>query len=279
MAEPMSRALRATGRHGGAARPRRCCCWHGVFQLGLPGGLPVAHGAGGLSHRRRAAGRHRHARRHARAGHCRRTLPLQQLVELARQLAAGRHGAKRRCRLAVLALHVGRQALRAARCRWRLAAGDRRHRRQRRLRFRAARHRGASARWPAGCRRWAFPTLAWREVLALLPVAASCVVIIIAQSAATSRSFAQRHGETVDVNRDLLGLSAANAAAACSGAFVVNGSPTQTAHGRPGRRAQPAGAVDLRRRDAWRAAVADAARCSTCRAACWRHWCSPSRCA
>ena len=66
-------------------------------------------------------------------------------------------------------------------------------------------------------------------MLALLPVAASCVVMIIAQSAATSRSFAQRHGETVDANRDLLGLSAANAAAACSGAFVVNGSPTQTA--------------------------------------------------
>jgi sulfate permease, SulP family len=73
------------------------------------------------------------------------------------------------------------------------------------------------------------PTLAWREVASLLPVAASCVVMIIAQSAATSRSFAQRHGDTVDANRDLLGLSAANAAAACSGAFVVNGSPTQTA--------------------------------------------------
>ncbi len=53
--------------------------------------------------------------------------------------------------------------------------------------------------------------------------------MIVAQSAATSRSFAQRHGETVDANRDLLGLSAANAAAACSGSFVVNGSPTQTA--------------------------------------------------
>jgi MFS superfamily sulfate permease-like transporter len=53
--------------------------------------------------------------------------------------------------------------------------------------------------------------------------------MIVAQSAATSRSFAQRHGETVNVNGDLLGLSAANAAAACSGSFVVNGSPTQTA--------------------------------------------------
>lgn len=73
------------------------------------------------------------------------------------------------------------------------------------------------------------PDVGWREVLALLPVAASCVVVIVAQSAATARSFAQRHGEVDDFNRDLLGLAAANAAAGVSGAFVVNGSPTQTA--------------------------------------------------
>jgi sulfate permease, SulP family len=60
-------------------------------------------------------------------------------------------------------------------------------------------------------------------------VAASCFVMIIAQSAATSRIFALRHREPVDEDADILGLSAANAAAAMSGAFVVNGSPTQTA--------------------------------------------------
>lgn len=73
------------------------------------------------------------------------------------------------------------------------------------------------------------PDVGWREVPALLPLAASCVIVIVAQSAATARSFAQRHGETEDFNRDLIGLAAANAAAGCSGAFVVNGSPTQTA--------------------------------------------------
>jgi MFS superfamily sulfate permease-like transporter len=56
-------------------------------------------------------------------------------------------------------------------------------------------------------------------------------VIIVAQSAAASRVFALRHHERVDANADLLGLAAANAAAAISGAFVVNGSPTQTAMG------------------------------------------------
>jgi sulfate permease, SulP family len=73
------------------------------------------------------------------------------------------------------------------------------------------------------------PSVTWSEILALLPVAASCFVIIIAQSAATSYGFAARFQESVDEDADILGLSAANIGAAFSGAFVVNGSPTQTA--------------------------------------------------
>ena len=38
-----------------------------------------------------------------------------------------------------------------------------------------------------------------------------------------------RHGDRLDENADLVGLGAANVAAALSGTFVVNGSPTQTA--------------------------------------------------
>ncbi len=72
------------------------------------------------------------------------------------------------------------------------------------------------------------PDVSWSETLAVLPVAMSCFVMIIAQSAATSRVYALRHQERVDENADILGLAAANAAAAVSGAFVVNGSPTQT---------------------------------------------------
>jgi sulfate permease, SulP family len=79
----------------------------------------------------------------------------------------------------------------------------------------------------------------WSEILALLPVAASCCVMIITQSAATSRVFAERYREHVDENANILGLSAANAAAALSGTFVVNGSPTQTAMAdRAGARSQ-----------------------------------------
>jgi MFS superfamily sulfate permease-like transporter len=82
---------------------------------------------------------------------------------------------------------------------------------------------------PGGLPSLRLPDVSWDEALALLPVAGSCFVMIIAQSAATSRVYAQRYSERVDENADILGLAAANAAAAVSGAFVVNGSPTQTA--------------------------------------------------
>ncbi len=82
---------------------------------------------------------------------------------------------------------------------------------------------------PGGVPSFALPDVTWRESLAVLPVAASCFVMIIAQSAATSRVFAARHHERIDEDADILGLSAANVAAAVSGTFVVNGSPTQTA--------------------------------------------------
>ena len=92
---------------------------------------------------------------------------------------------------------------------------------------------------PGGLPSIGLPDVTWSEVLALLPVAASCFVMIIAQSAATSRVFAVRYHERVDEDADILGLSAANLAAAVSGTFVVNGSPTQTAMAdRPARAAR-----------------------------------------
>jgi high affinity sulfate transporter 1 len=73
------------------------------------------------------------------------------------------------------------------------------------------------------------PNVNWRDVEPLISVAASCVVVIVAQSAATARFYAVRHQQRIDENADLIGLSAANVAAALSGTYVVNGSPTQTA--------------------------------------------------
>ena len=71
--------------------------------------------------------------------------------------------------------------------------------------------------------------MSWKEVELLLTVSASCALMILTQSAATSRIYAAKHYQEVNENNDLFGLSAANAAAALSGGFVVNGSPTQTA--------------------------------------------------
>jgi sulfate permease, SulP family len=82
---------------------------------------------------------------------------------------------------------------------------------------------------PGGLPSIRLPAVTWSDVLALVPVSASCFVMIIAQSAATARGFAVRYHEKIDTDADILGLSAANLAAAVSGTFVVNGSPTQTA--------------------------------------------------
>jgi sulfate permease, SulP family len=53
-------------------------------------------------------------------------------------------------------------------------------------------------------------------------------VVILAQSAATSRAYAGKYEEPFSEDTDLVGLGAANVAAALSGTFVVNGSPTKT---------------------------------------------------
>ena len=70
--------------------------------------------------------------------------------------------------------------------------------------------------------------IAWSDIVKVLPTAISCFVLIVAQSAATSRSFAFKHGDKVDINRDIVGLGGANLAAGLTGTFVVNGSPTKT---------------------------------------------------
>ncbi|MGZ4594769.1 MAG: SulP family inorganic anion transporter [Actinomycetes bacterium] len=70
--------------------------------------------------------------------------------------------------------------------------------------------------------------ITWSDVPKVLAVAFSCFILIVAQSAATSRSFAMKHGDRADINRDVVGLAGANLAAGLTGTFVVNGSPTKT---------------------------------------------------
>jgi sulfate permease, SulP family len=68
----------------------------------------------------------------------------------------------------------------------------------------------------------------WSDASGLLATSASMFLVILAQSAATSRAYAVKYGEEFVENDDLLGLSAANLAAGLSSTFVVNGSPTKT---------------------------------------------------
>lgn len=65
-------------------------------------------------------------------------------------------------------------------------------------------------------------------LMKLVPMAFSIFVVILAQSAATSRAYATRYDESFNENTDLVGLSLANVGAALTGTFVVNGSPTKT---------------------------------------------------
>ncbi|HEV2537781.1 MAG TPA: SulP family inorganic anion transporter [Streptosporangiaceae bacterium] len=81
---------------------------------------------------------------------------------------------------------------------------------------------------PRGLPRLGLPALGWHDAETLLGAAVAMFVVILAQSAATSRAYAAKYEEPFSEATDLAGLAAANAAAAFSGTFVVNGSPTKT---------------------------------------------------
>ena len=81
---------------------------------------------------------------------------------------------------------------------------------------------------PRGLPHLGLPALGWHDAAMLIGTAVSLFVVILAQSAATSRAYAGKYEEPFSQDTDLVGLGAANLAAALSGTFVVNGSPTQT---------------------------------------------------
>jgi len=81
---------------------------------------------------------------------------------------------------------------------------------------------------PGGLPAIALPDVPLAEVPELLSLSVACFIVILAQSAATSRAYALKFSDTYDENTDLMGLGFANMVAGISGTFVVNGSPTKT---------------------------------------------------
>jgi len=83
---------------------------------------------------------------------------------------------------------------------------------------------------PSGLPHIGLPEVKWSWDLIgkLVPTAFAMFVVILAQSAATSRAYAARYNERFSENTDLVGLGLANVGAGLSGTFVVNGSPTKT---------------------------------------------------
>jgi high affinity sulfate transporter 1 len=83
---------------------------------------------------------------------------------------------------------------------------------------------------PTGLPKIGMPRIAlsWPLIEKLFPTAFAMFVVILTQSAATARAYAERSNESFNENADLVGLGLANIGAGLSGTFVVNGSPTKT---------------------------------------------------
>jgi SulP family sulfate permease len=82
---------------------------------------------------------------------------------------------------------------------------------------------------PGGLPRLGWPSIPADDYAKLAAPALSIFVVVLAQSAATSRAYAAKFEDDFDENVDLVGLGVANLGAGLTGTFVVNGSPTKTA--------------------------------------------------
>jgi sulfate permease, SulP family len=84
--------------------------------------------------------------------------------------------------------------------------------------------------------------LSWTTIGQVAPIAGVVALVIVSQTAATTRAFAARGGYEVDLGRDLLGAGAGSVLAGLAGAFPVNASPGRTgAVASVGGRSQVAG--------------------------------------
>ena len=82
---------------------------------------------------------------------------------------------------------------------------------------------------PAGLPTLAGPGLRLRDVEGIVPLAAGCLLLAYIEGVSAARTFAARHGYALDPRQELLGIGAANLAAALGHGYPVAGGLSQSA--------------------------------------------------
>jgi high affinity sulfate transporter 1 len=82
---------------------------------------------------------------------------------------------------------------------------------------------------PAGLPNLAAPALRLRDGEGIFPLAAGCLLLAYIESISAARTFAAKHGYTIDSRQEFLGLGAANLAAGLGHGFPVAGGLSQSA--------------------------------------------------
>ena len=82
---------------------------------------------------------------------------------------------------------------------------------------------------PSGLPTLAGPALRLRDVEGIVPLAAGCLLLAYIESVSAARTFAAKHGYALDPRQELLGIGAANLAAAMGHGYPVAGGLSQSA--------------------------------------------------
>jgi high affinity sulfate transporter 1 len=82
---------------------------------------------------------------------------------------------------------------------------------------------------PAGLPSLARPALRWSDTEGIFPLAAGCLLLAYIEGVSAARTFAAKHGYPLDPRQELLGIGAANLAAAAGHGYPVAGGLSQSA--------------------------------------------------
>jgi sulfate permease, SulP family len=82
---------------------------------------------------------------------------------------------------------------------------------------------------PAGLPALEGPALRLRDIEGIVPLAAGCLLLAYIESISAGRAFAAKHGYHIDARQELLGIGAANLAAALGHGYPVAGGLSQSA--------------------------------------------------